>query len=146
MFPGKDEFFDKYGDVMQNIEFAVMQVYASHPELLDFQVDKVLNGLIRGYTAQQRGRAEPKLKLNPLEQDLYNQVKTMCTWRLGQVTKEDAGIAHQIQSEKGDNPPPKTVDEIIACLKRIRRSVDFWTKDRGRRGYLDYVKNYFPTE
>jgi hypothetical protein len=37
---------------------------------------------------------------------------------------------------------PKTLDEIVACLKRVRTSVKRWHKSGGRRGYLDFVSQY----
>jgi hypothetical protein len=37
---------------------------------------------------------------------------------------------------------PKTVDEIIACLKRIRRSIQFWQKKGGRQGYLTFISEF----
>jgi hypothetical protein len=38
--------------------------------------------------------------------------------------------------------PPKTVEEMIACLKFIRRSIERWNKRGGQRGYLDFVSQY----
>ena len=37
---------------------------------------------------------------------------------------------------------PKTPEEILACLKRVRTSVKRWHKSGGRRGYLDFVSQY----
>jgi hypothetical protein len=35
-----------------------------------------------------------------------------------------------------------TAAELVLCLKRIRKSIDFWTKEGGRQGYLNYVSEY----
>jgi hypothetical protein len=37
---------------------------------------------------------------------------------------------------------PKTIDEIIACLKRIRKSINRWNKVGGRQGYLIFVSDF----
>ncbi|HEU5100807.1 MAG TPA: hypothetical protein VFU22_17380 [Roseiflexaceae bacterium] len=37
---------------------------------------------------------------------------------------------------------PKTLDQIVACLKRVRASVKRWHKAGGRRGYLDFVGRF----
>ncbi len=37
---------------------------------------------------------------------------------------------------------PVSHDVLIACLKRIRKSVRYWSKQGGRRGYLAYVRNF----
>lgn len=31
---------------------------------------------------------------------------------------------------------------LVLCLKKIRKSIDFWTKERGRQGYLNFVAEY----
>jgi len=37
---------------------------------------------------------------------------------------------------------PITVNELLDCLKRIKKSVQFWTKEGGRQGYLVYISNF----
>ncbi len=37
------------------------------------------------------------------------------------------------------SPEPLTHDVILACIKRIRKSVEFWTKEGGRQGYLYFI-------
>jgi hypothetical protein len=37
---------------------------------------------------------------------------------------------------------PITVNELLDCLKRIKKSVQFWTKEGGRQGYLEYISNF----
>jgi hypothetical protein len=54
------------------------------------------------------------------------------------VAENAAGETEEIR------PVPITLDEMIACLKRVRRSVKRWTKEGGRRGYLDFVDGFFP--
>lgn len=133
-------FEDQYMDVLQNIEFGIMQVYREHPDLTDHNVDKALNGLIRVYQAQLREQSAPKLALRELEQQVYDAVKHMCDWRMGKSGSQDD------DGEDSDALPediePKTSDEIIACLKRIRKSINLWTKQGGRQGYLYYIASF----
>lgn len=35
-----------------------------------------------------------------------------------------------------------TVEEILACLRKVRRSVDKWNKRGGPQGYLQFVQQY----
>ena len=37
---------------------------------------------------------------------------------------------------------PVTRDEIIACLKRVRKSIHLWTREGGRQGYLTFVSRF----
>jgi len=64
----------------------------------------------------------------------------MCDLRLGNGTLETVdGDSIEFPREPGNS-----VDEIIACLKRIRKSVQLWNKREGRRGYLQFVDPFIP--
>lgn len=131
------EFEEEYQDVLQNIEFAIVNTYHQQPDLVDYDVETVLSALIRTYQAEQSGREVSLRPLNELRQELHDAVKLMCDWRLGraELTRED---------QPADLPEPRTVtlDEIIACLKRIRKSVQKWTRQGGRQGYLTFVEQF----
>jgi hypothetical protein len=61
----------------------------------------------------------------------------MCEWRLG---REDIDKKERhLQTKKAK---PISVEEIIACLKRIRKSVETWNKQGGRKGYLQYIDRF----
>jgi hypothetical protein len=134
-------FEDEYMDVLHNIELAIIQIYSEHPELVDSQVDTAINSLIRVYAAEQRGRNAPKLRLSELEKTVYDHVEALCGLHLGRETMTD-------ESGKPLEDPPeipvRTPEEIIACLKRIRKSIKLWTKELGRQGYLNYIKQFLP--
>jgi hypothetical protein len=130
-------FEQEYEDVLQNIEFAIVSTYRENPEVSDWTVETALDGLIRGYQAESSGRPAPALRLSELEQALYQRVRAMCEWRLG---REQLAVADD--QPRIPEMAAKTVDQIIACLKRIRTSVKRWHKSGGRRGYLDFVSQY----
>ena len=131
------KFDEKYTDVLQNIEFALMQTYRAHHEMTDWEAHDAVKGLIRMYQAETRGRAAPTLRLNSIAQEAYDNVKTMVDWRMGR------GQALVPEGQPVDVPmTPKTVDEIIACLKTILSSIELWQKERGRRGYFDFVSQF----
>ena len=132
-------FEDQYLDVLHNIETGIMMVYRKEPDLVDFDVENALSALIRLYTAELQGRAASPVKLNPLAQAVYNSVHVMCQWRLGRAEIGPAG-----EGQKAPQPEPIRADEIVACLKRIRKSVQRWNKEGGRRGYLTFVEEYIP--
>ena len=134
-------FEDQYLDVLQNIEVAILGVYHEHPDLTDSMVDAALEGLVRLYTAEQRGRVAPRLSLSDRSQQVFDAVKSVCEWRLGRQEFIVGG-----DEDKKDVPleSVKTVDEIILCLKRLRKSVKLWTTDYGRQGYLNYIAQFSP--
>lgn len=125
-----DEFTQKYGDVLQNIEYTIITYYRQKPELADYNVDRVVENLMRLYAAETKGRTFNVPKFDGMEQELFDGLKEVCDTRLGRENELAEGIE------------PKTADEMAACLKRIRRSIQLWTKENGRRGYLNYVNQF----
>ena len=131
-------FEEQYQDVLQNIEFAIVGVYRERPEdVSDWSVETALDGLMRAYQAERAGRTPAAPRLSEVERQIYDRVKAMCEWRLGR---------DQLVGEGGQSAlpeiEPQTLDEIIACLKRVRTSVKRWHKSGGRRGYLDFVSKF----
>ena len=102
--------------------------------MTDYQVDAALEALGRSYQREKTG-CEPVLPKNELAQAVYQAVKLTCDWRLGR---------ERVVDEEGQplNVEPLAVDEIQACLKRIRKSVSYWNKQSGTTGYLDYIKKF----
>jgi len=134
-----ETFEEKYEDVLQNIEFALVQTYRAHAGMTDWQALDALDALIRTYQAETRGGPASSPRLGGYAQEAYEGMRKMCEWRLGREHFVDE------EGERVDTEmKPKTVDEIIACLKRVRRSVEKWQKRGGRRGYFDFVQEFFP--
>ena len=127
-------FEDEYLDVLQNIEFAIVNIYRQNAELTDYDVDKVLDALIRAYRAEDQPGRSSMRTLSLTAEQVYESVRLVCEWRLGREGTEFKGGRSQ-----EDTPVPVTVEEIIACLKRIRKSVAMWNKHGGTRGYLQYI-------
>jgi hypothetical protein len=122
-------------DVLQNIEFAIVSIHRRQPGLVDFDVENALGALITHYQAQDRAARLPNL--NARAQEVYELVKTMCEWRLGNEELLAADM-----KEGGPRPPSVSVDVIVVCLKRIRKSVQKWNKEGGRQGYLTFVGRF----
>ncbi len=131
------DFEEQYEDVLQNIEFAIIRVYRGHPKLLDWDALNAVEALLRVYRAEAKGRQATPASLTPLAQKVYASVKPMCEWRLGRETVVD-------EADKPVElvPDPITLDETIACLKRIRKSINRWNRRGGRQGYLTFVGQY----
>jgi lysyl-tRNA synthetase class II len=128
---------EEYMDVLQNIEFGIVNVYRQHPDLTDWDTLDAIEALIHHYTAEARGRSRPPARLSELPQLVFDFAGDMCEWRLGRTqpfTQDDQPVELEME--------PKTVPEIIACLKRIRKSIRNWTKRGGRQGYLNFISEY----
>ena len=129
-----NEFEEKYLGVLQNIEFGIVKIFRQNSGLMDWDVLQTLEALIKKYKAEAANRPEPALALNELRQNLFDSVKAMCELNLGRAKLSD-------QNGKPVVLPMNnvSVDEIIQCLKRIHRSVEFWNKKSGRQGYLNFI-------
>ena len=127
---------EEYLDILQNIEFAIMSVYRDNPLLVDFDVEAAINALISLYHAQSQNHEARPDRLNERATLVYERVEAMCEWRLGREVLSRRMI--------GRVPPPEpvTLDVIVACLKRIRKSVQRWNKEGGRQGYLTFVGRF----
>src|SRR5215208_4342381 len=123
-------FEEQYQDVLQNIEFAIVSTYRERPdEISDWRVEAALDALIRAYGAEHSGRTLRPARLSEAEQTIYDRVDGMCEWRLGREQIQIDGAASILQEIE-----PKALDEIVACLKRVRTEVKRWHKPGGRRG------------
>jgi hypothetical protein len=129
------DFFEKYMDVLQNIEFGIVSAYREIPEATDNNVLCSLEALIDVYAAEKIKRQPRKFNLSDSERRIMESVHEMCEWRLGRIKLEG-------DEEEEVTLEPLTLDEMIQCLKRIQHSVKKWNKMGGRKGYLDFIVQY----
>jgi hypothetical protein len=126
---------EEYTDILQNLEMAIIQVYRDNETLMDANVDNALEALERTYVGELRGRAAV-VPPNPVTRSVYENVKTMCEWRLGRASFKTK------EGQPGPTMPPVSHEVILACLKRLRKSLRLWTKEGGRQGYLHYIDQF----
>ncbi len=122
---------EEFIDVLQNLEFAIVQQYRQNPKIVDLDVRDALDSLIRVYNAEAECRGFNPRPLGDLAESVKQAVREACAWRLGRST--DA-------PEQPDEP--LSLENLVLCLKRVRSSVEFWTKRDGTRGYLSFVNEH----
>lgn len=130
-------FEDQYFTQLFTIETAIVEMYRTNSALLDFNVDKALNAAVRTLTNQKRDRKPPKLKLKGDEQILYDRLINIAAMYFGEgefVTED--GEPSDLELE------PLTIDEMIACFRRIQRSIKLMS-NQGRQGYLEFIDQFF---
>ena len=132
-------FEERYLDVLQNLEFGIIQVARRHPKMSDWEALAAVEALMQVYRAEATGREARLPELDPLAEETYGIVESMCEWRLGRGQFVDnEGEPMELPVE------PITAEEMYKCLKRIRDSIRKWTKRAGRQGYLRYIDQFFP--
>ncbi|MBN2093398.1 hypothetical protein JW964_27485 [candidate division KSB1 bacterium] len=128
------EFHEKYLDVLQNLEFAIIQVFHAHPELIDHDVINALEALASFFIAEKNNRPPRNFSLSNNAKEIFDNVKDVCHWRLGRRAP--------ITIDQPISLTPLSLDEIINCIKKIHSSAKWWNKERGRQGYLQFVSQF----
>jgi len=123
--------------VLQSIEFGIVSTHREHPDMTDYAVMQVLEALIDRYKGEKAGRPPRDFRLSEVERLLEDAVRMKCEWRLGR-----GGLVGGPPTTEDTAMKPKTVEEIILCLKRVLKSVNKWNKEGGRQGYLNFVIAY----
>jgi hypothetical protein len=128
---------EEYLDVLQNIEVGLVSAYQENPDLTDTGTMYAVETLIKVYSGELQGREVALPQFKPEELEAYDAAKAMCEWRLGRASMED-DTGKKVEMDV----KLLTLEEIIACLKRIRKSIETWYKRGGRRGYYEFVRQY----
>jgi hypothetical protein len=125
---------EEYLDVLQNIEFAIVQEYRKNAALLDYDVLDALEALIRYYRSQSIGKQPPVPRLAERPSQVFEAGLQMCEMRLGRSGEGALQLSAGVR--------PLTIDELVLCLKRIQKSAQRWNKQGGRQGYLTFINQY----
>ena len=122
-------------DLLQNIEFGIIQVYRADKSLLDFDVKDALDALVRHYHSEEEQRRPPVMRLGDRAQRVFSSVQAFCEWRLGRGPSP------------GEGPSPesaKSIAEVVECLRKVQKSVPLWSQRGGRQGYLNFISPFLP--
>jgi hypothetical protein len=125
---------EDHPDVLQNIESVVIDVSRSNSAMTNYTVMRVYDTAIAEYSALARQQPPKPANLTGLDATLFKAVREICEWRLG----------HAVNRDSDEKIKPLSVEDLVACLKKLRKSVDFWTRERGRQGYLECIKDFLP--
>jgi hypothetical protein len=118
-------FEEDYQDVLMNIEMPVLALFGQHPELLDLHVDEGLGALASRYKAEEQGKEIYPPRVKGLALSVFEAVQISTELMLGRPQQVTETVS---------------LDVLLACLARIRKSVRMWTKERGSRGYLTFIQ------
>ena len=125
---------DIHLDVLQNIEFAIVSVYRKRRDLRDVEVMRALDALIEVYRAEARGHTPKDINLPEPDSMVFQRTQEMCEFRLG---RQKVVTRLHVPFEGA-----KTASDVLACLRKIRKSVERWNKRGGQQGYLQFVSEY----
>lgn len=122
---------EPYHEILYPMERRVLEVLYEHQDLLDSQVDTAFERLLRIYRAEHTNYTLGHLlPLRPNEQAVFDEVQPVCEQALGRAESEMSKTI--------------SVEELLECIKRIRSSIKFWSKEGGITGYLGFIDQYVP--
>jgi hypothetical protein len=128
---------EEFQDVLQNLEFAVAEVWRAHPEMSDYTALSGYQAVFQFYRAEFRGQTPRPPSLQGLDAEVFDHLKSICEWRLGR------GPAPGAPAE-AEKLKPIPLDKLLDCLRELTRSVERHTKASGRQGYLTFIDQFLP--
>jgi hypothetical protein len=128
------KFAEENLDILQNLEFAIVEVWRAHSEMTDYTAQRAYEEARKFYRVEQRGSPPKPPALTGLDAIAFDAVKTMCEFRLGRSASPP--------SEPEIPVSPITVEKLIACLQELAKSVARHTRSGGRQGYLKFIDEF----
>ena len=120
-------------DVLQNLEFVVNRIWRQHREMSDYVAGRAYEAVFEHFRAEMRGHQSGPCTLTGLDREVFDDVKSMCEWRLGRATAKES---------PAEAPTPVSLSELVDCLRELRKSVERHTKIGGRQGYLTFIEKF----
>jgi hypothetical protein len=131
----KQDISETNPDVLQNIEFGIVQVYRADKSVIDIDVKDAIDALVRHYQAEEEHRNPPVRRLGDRAQRVFSSTQAACEWRLGRALGP---------GETELEMPAVPVSVIVECLRKIQKSISRWSQQGGRQGYLNFIGPYLP--
>ena len=122
---------DPYLEVLQNIEFAVVQVWKKNSTMTNYAVMRAYDAAISFYGALARQHAPKPISLTGIDALLFEEIQKVCEWRLGRTA-----------GPTGEAAPVVSTEVLVSCLRKVRKSVDHWTEQGGRQGYMQFIERF----
>ena len=120
---------------LMELESTVLRIWSGHEEMTDYTAGRAYEAAYQYHRARLRGRDPKPPALTGLDLETYNAVQGVCEKLLAAGAKPFKGMPHR-------NLPPPTLERLVEYLRELHRSVERHTKIDGRRGYLEFLKNY----
>jgi hypothetical protein len=122
-------------DVLQNLEFSVVEIWRANPEMSDYVVLRAYEAAFQRYRAESRGHPPKPSNLTGLDASVFGAVTAVCEFRLGRGESPVAGLP---------KVPPVSLENIVNALRKLAKSVERHTKQEGRQGYLTFINVFLP--
>jgi hypothetical protein len=103
-------------DILQNLEFAIVQTWRRHPEMTDHVAHRAYETAFDLYRGEMRGGRSRPQNLTGVDIDAFEALKAMCEFRLGRGPGPVPGV------EKIRGIPIELLVECLRELRKVRRT------------------------
>ncbi len=119
--------------ILQNLEFTIAQLWRAHPEMTDYTALRVYESAFQWYRSESRGATPKPATFSGLDGQALEALMGTCEFLLGRRALEAA---------EGEKVGPVPLEQLVACLRELGKSVERHTQMSGRRGYLTFIDKY----
>lgn len=123
--------------VLRELESTIVDTWSRHAELNDYTAGRAYEAAFHHYRARLRNHPPKPPDLRGLDLETFNALQKACEQLLA------SGAAPLKGTSEGD-PKPVSQEKLVEYLRELGRSVERHTKAGGRRGYLEFVRQYIP--
>ena len=126
---------------MHSVEQTVLMVWEELPHLQDKDVEYAYQALKDYYRKLAKG-AESQEPLSTLEkrQALIDEILNKVDLR--EEMEADTFVVNNPDIQPDGRPVPNLPMFYVGCFNRLIKSVRHWRKERGSRGYLNFIKDF----
>jgi hypothetical protein len=108
---------------LQVIESSIINVYRANPDLVDSQVERAVAAAIRCHNATLKGDSPSEHRLSGLDLSVFESIE-------------------EVNFSLLNGESVISINDLIQCLKRVRKSTQRWSKKFGRQAYLNFVSEF----
>lgn len=112
-----EKFYETYHNTLLSLELPILQAQQQNVNLYDSDVLKVLDAALAQYKAKITNYPLPENKLSDELAHLYTCINLALEENSSQIS----------------------LKETHECLKYLKKSVEYWTRKHGSRGYLQFL-------
>lgn len=126
-----------YLDFLQNIEFAVMEVFKENPDMGDPDVQRAYDRLVKFYQRKKKHLPETEVTLSGHARKVFDAAYAVCEWRRKKGPGEPIGLdGYKVI---GNDVP---IVAVVRSLEKLHKSVERWHKKDGHSGYLTFISGF----
>jgi hypothetical protein len=127
---------ERFEDVLEDIESDIVSTSRRLAGISDGDVLFGLDALLARYHDEARQHEHRPAKVSENAEAIASSLREVCEHRLGR----NPSFVPERKSKEAFRTV--RIEDLIACLRKVRRSVDRWNRRDGVRGYLDFVARF----